>query len=62
VDALVGKCGELDVADVVGSIKALVERGKATYGKGRQYVLGGSHGGFIGAHRKSFSMSSITKN
>jgi dipeptidyl aminopeptidase/acylaminoacyl peptidase len=56
VDALVGKCGELDVADIIDSIKALVECGKAMYGKGRQYILGGSHGGFIGAHRKSFNI------
>jgi acylaminoacyl-peptidase len=51
VDALIGKCGSRDVEDIVLSVKAVVESGIAVYGKGKHVYYGGSHGGFLGAHR-----------
>jgi dipeptidyl aminopeptidase/acylaminoacyl peptidase len=53
VQALVGKCGTLDVEDVKASIDHLVKEGKGEHGPGKQFVTGGSHGGFLTAHRKS---------
>ncbi|VDC02763.1 unnamed protein product [Peniophora sp. CBMAI 1063] len=50
VSALVGKCGSLDVQDCVDSVNKLAELGKASLGPGKQYIYGGSHGGFLGAH------------
>lgn len=52
VEALLGRCGELDVGDVIASAKHLVELGIAEEGKGKQFVSGGSHGGFLSAHRE----------
>ncbi|KAG1727233.1 hypothetical protein EDB19DRAFT_2042887 [Suillus lakei] len=48
---LLGHCGSIDVEDVVTSVEELVRRGISE--KGRQVVTGGSHGGFIAAHRES---------
>jgi dipeptidyl aminopeptidase/acylaminoacyl peptidase len=50
VQALVGKCGTLDVEDVKASIDHLVKEGKGEHGPGKQFVTGGSHGGFLTAH------------
>jgi dipeptidyl aminopeptidase/acylaminoacyl peptidase len=50
VEALLGRVGELDVGDVFASAKYLVEIGIAEEGKGKQFVSGGSHGGFLCAH------------
>ncbi|EIM89069.1 alpha/beta-hydrolase [Stereum hirsutum FP-91666 SS1] len=50
VQKLVGKCGTLDVDDVMASVKHLIEIGVAEEGPGKQLVLGGSHGGFIAGH------------
>lgn len=50
VQQLVGKCGTLDVDDVMASIKHLLKMGIAEEGPGKQFVQGGSHGGFITAH------------
>ncbi|EIM89231.1 alpha/beta-hydrolase [Stereum hirsutum FP-91666 SS1] len=50
VQQLVGKCGTLDVDDVMASIKYLLEIGVAVEGPGKQFVQGGSHGGFITGH------------
>ena len=50
--ALVGKCGTLDVEDVKASVDYLVKEGKGEHGPGKQLVTGGSHGGFLTAHRK----------
>ena len=55
VSALVGKCGSLDVQDCVDTVNKLVELGKASLGPGKQYIYGGSHGGFLGAHRTQLS-------
>lgn len=52
VQKLVGKCGTLDVEDVMASIKHLVKLGVAEEGPGKQLVQGGSHGGFITGHRR----------
>ncbi|KAI0028785.1 Alpha/Beta hydrolase protein [Vararia minispora EC-137] len=50
VDALIGKCGSLDVEDVLRSVEAVVNKGFTTFGKGKHFYWGGSHGGFLGAH------------
>lgn len=50
VEALLGQCGKLDVGDVIASAKHLVKIGIAEEGKGKQFVSGGSHGGFLSAH------------
>ncbi|KAG8839764.1 hypothetical protein FRB91_006812, partial [Serendipita sp. 411] len=50
VEELLGKIGRLDVDDVMGSAKELVKRGMAREGPGMQLYMGGSHGGFLGAH------------
>ena len=52
VEALLGRCGELDVGDVITSAKHLIGLGYGEEGKGKQFVSGGSHGGFLSAHRK----------
>lgn len=57
VQKLVGKCGTLDVDDVMASVKHLIEIGVAEEGPGKQLVLGGSHGGFIAGHRSSITPS-----
>ena len=54
VEALLGRCGELDVCDVITSAEHLVELGIAEEGKGKQLVSGGSHGGFLSAHCECF--------
>ncbi|KAF9491956.1 alpha/beta-hydrolase [Pleurotus eryngii] len=50
VQALRGNCGSLDVEDCMASVKHLVDLGIAKFGKGQQFVSGGSHGGFLAAH------------
>lgn len=47
---LIGKCGSLDVEDCIQSLHHLVDLGYARLGKGRVFIFGGSHGGFLGAH------------
>jgi acylaminoacyl-peptidase len=53
IKKLLGHCGSIDIKDVAESVRELVTRGVAE--DGRQVVLGGSHGGFIAAHRMSLS-------
>jgi acylaminoacyl-peptidase len=53
VEELVGKCGFLDVEECHASSKYLIEKGWAAEGPGKQLVMGGSHGGFLSALRKS---------
>ncbi|KAI6046609.1 Alpha/Beta hydrolase protein [Pisolithus marmoratus] len=48
IQALQGRCGELDVGDCIATVKELIRLGLSE--EGRQVVSGGSHGGFIGAH------------
>jgi len=50
VRELIGKCGTLDVEDVKATVDHLVREGKGEYGPGKQFVTGGSHGGFLTAH------------
>ena len=52
VQKLIGKCGTLDVEDVKATVDHLVNGGKGEYGPGKQFVTGGSHGGFLTAHRE----------
>jgi hypothetical protein len=52
VQELIGKCGTLDVQDVKACVDHLVKEGKGEHGPGKQFVLGGSHGGFLTAHRE----------
>lgn len=46
---LLGHCGTMDVQDVVESVNELIRLGISE--PGRQVVQGGSHGGFLAAHR-----------
>jgi acylaminoacyl-peptidase len=48
-----GNCGKLDVEDCYASIRHLIEIGIAEEGLGKQFLMGGSHGGFLVAHRMS---------
>ncbi|CCA73915.1 hypothetical protein PIIN_07868 [Serendipita indica DSM 11827] len=50
VEALLGKIGRLDIDDVMASIDTLVDSGMAKKSRNKQLYMGGSHGGFIGAH------------
>ncbi|KAI9511046.1 alpha/beta-hydrolase [Russula earlei] len=50
VQELIGKCGSLDVEDVKATVDHLVREGKGEHGPGKQFVTGGSHGGFLTAH------------
>ena len=42
----------MDVQDVKATVDLLVKEGKGEYGPGKQFVTGGSHGGFLSAHRE----------
>ncbi|CAK5282043.1 unnamed protein product [Mycena citricolor] len=48
--SLLGHCGELDVQDCIASTMYLVKLGLSSEGRGKQFVMGGSHGGFLTAH------------
>ncbi|KAJ7038984.1 Alpha/Beta hydrolase protein [Mycena alexandri] len=50
VRALLGNCGYLDVQDCIATVRHLVSLGIAAQDKGKQFVMGGSHGGFLTAH------------
>lgn len=54
IQKLLGKCGTLDVADCIATVEELIRLGLSQ--PGRQVVQGGSHGGFLAAHRKSPSL------
>lgn len=53
VKALVGTAGALDVQDCMATIRHLIQLGIAKEGPGNQFIYGGSHGGFLGAHCQS---------
>jgi dipeptidyl aminopeptidase/acylaminoacyl peptidase len=55
VQRLLGNCGKLDVEDCYESIRHLIKIGIAEEGPGKQFLRGGSHGGFLVAHRMSFT-------
>ncbi|KAF7344008.1 Peptidase-S9 domain-containing protein [Mycena venus] len=50
VRALLGNCGTLDVEDCIATVRHLVKIGISAEGKGKQFLIGGSHGGFLTAH------------
>lgn len=51
VRKLLGECGTLDVQDCMASARHLVKLGVSEEGQGKQLIQGGSHGGFLTAHR-----------
>jgi dipeptidyl aminopeptidase/acylaminoacyl peptidase len=54
VEELLGKVGRLEIDDVMASIKELIRKGVAKEIPEKQLYMGGSHGGFIGAHGRSW--------
>ncbi|KAF7321158.1 Peptidase-S9 domain-containing protein [Mycena chlorophos] len=50
VRSLLGKCGTLDVEDCMATAQHIVKLGISSKGSGKQFVVGGSHGGFLAAH------------
>ncbi|KAG6853149.1 hypothetical protein C0991_006556 [Blastosporella zonata] len=50
VHALPGNCGTLDVEDCIASTRHLIKLGISIEGPGKQFVMGGSHGGFLTGH------------
>jgi hypothetical protein len=59
IQKLLGHCGTMDVQDVVESVNELIRLGISEHG--RQVIQGGSHGGFLAAHRKS-PIQKLTKH
>jgi len=51
IQDLIGRCGDLDVQDCIASARHLIKLGISEAGPGKQFITGGSHGGFLGAHR-----------
>ncbi|TCD66245.1 hypothetical protein EIP91_001608 [Steccherinum ochraceum] len=61
---LLGYIGSLDVEECVQSVRQLIQTGIAAAGPGQQFLVGGSHGGFIlghllGQYPDMFSAASI---
>lgn len=56
VKELIGKCGAVEVDDCIMTARGLVEKGVIKDGVTWQFVYGGSHGGFIAAHRELCSL------
>ncbi|KZV90360.1 alpha/beta-hydrolase [Exidia glandulosa HHB12029] len=50
IEKLLGRAGELDVEECFASAQHLVQIGIADAGPGKQFIIGGSHAGFLGAH------------
>ncbi|KIM37876.1 hypothetical protein M413DRAFT_448146 [Hebeloma cylindrosporum] len=50
IQGLIGRCGDLDVQDCIASARYLIKLGISEEGPGKQFITGGSHGGFLGAH------------
>ncbi|CAM9358885.1 unnamed protein product [Discosporangium mesarthrocarpum] len=50
LDSLPGKVGTQDVADVVAAVEVALESEPVALQRSRIGVVGGSHGGFLGAH------------
>lgn len=51
---LLGQCGTLDVQDCIASVEHLIKEGVSERGHRKQFVWGGSHGGFLAAHCEHF--------
>ncbi|KII84157.1 hypothetical protein PLICRDRAFT_57993 [Plicaturopsis crispa FD-325 SS-3] len=47
---LLGACGTLDVQDCIASVQHLIKLGISEAGPGKQFIQGGSHGGFLAGH------------
>ncbi|KAF7969092.1 hypothetical protein HWV62_28344 [Athelia sp. TMB] len=50
IKKLIGQCGTLDVQECISSVDHLIDQGISERGHGKQFVFGGSHGGFLSAH------------
>ncbi|EJD44016.1 alpha/beta-hydrolase [Auricularia subglabra TFB-10046 SS5] len=50
IEKLLGRAGELDVEECMASTQHLIKLGLTEPGPGKQFIIGGSHGGFLGAH------------
>ena len=50
-----GAIGTLDIGDCIATVRHLAALGLTKFGPGQQYLLGGSHGGFIIGHRASYA-------
>ena len=50
VRKLLGKIGSLDVEDCIETVKHLAELGLTELSPGKQFISGGSHGGFLTGH------------
>ncbi|KAH7911153.1 Alpha/Beta hydrolase protein [Hygrophoropsis aurantiaca] len=48
IQKLLGQCGTLDIAECIATVNLLITLGISESGK--QFIHGGSHGGFIAAH------------
>ena len=55
IKKLMGQIGSLDIGDCIGTVRHLVNLGITSFGAGQQYLLGGSHGGFIIGHCAPFA-------
>ena len=47
VEKLIGQAGEIDIEDCMAALRHLIELGIAAEGSGKQFIIGGSYGGFI---------------
>jgi acylaminoacyl-peptidase len=56
VQELRGRCGTLDVQDCMASIEYLIRLGIAERNPRKQFLVGGSHGGFLAIHRKDIDL------
>lgn len=58
VKKLMGQIGTLDIGDCIAAVRHLNAIGLTKAGPGQQFLLGGSHGGFIIGHRASHAYAS----
>ncbi|KAF9474522.1 alpha/beta-hydrolase [Pholiota conissans] len=50
IQDLIGRCGDYDVQNCIAAAEHLIKLGISERGPGKQFVAGGSHGGFLAAH------------
>lgn len=55
IKKLMGQIGTLDIGDCIAAVRHLTTLGMTRIGPGEQYLLGGSHGGFIIGHCASLA-------
>lgn len=53
IEDLAKACGELDVHATYAVLEHCIKEGLASAAKGKRFVAGGSHGGFLSAHLSS---------